>query len=75
MVPKPNIQVWDVILSGNNSYLNILYDPQTNGPLLIIIEENKKNSFEEDFLKLYQKRPILIGNFISKKDHWINVIN
>jgi selenide,water dikinase len=60
---------------GNNSYLDILYDPQTNGPLLMIIEENKKDSFEEDFLKLYQKHPILIGNFISKKDHWINVIN
>ena len=59
----------------NNPYIDILYDPQTNGPLLMVIEENKKDSFEKEFLKLYQKQPILIGNFISKKDHWINVIN
>ena len=55
--------------------MDILYDPQTNGPLLMIIDENKKESFEEAFLKLYHKRPILIGNLISKKEHWINVIN
>ena len=61
--------------NGNNPYINILYDPQTNGPLLMIIEENKKDSFEEDFFNFYQKKPILIGNFISKKEHWINVIN
>ena len=60
---------------GNNPYLDILYDPQTNGPLLMVIQENKKDSFEEDFLNLYQRQPILIGNFISKKEHWINVIN
>ena len=60
---------------GNNPYLDILYDPQTNGPLLMVIQENKKDSFEKDFLNLYQRQPILIGNFISKKEHWINVIN
>ena len=59
----------------NNPYLDILYDPQTNGPLLMVIEENKKDSFEQDFSNLYKKQPILIGNFISKKDYWINVIN
>jgi len=60
---------------GNNPYMDILFDPQTNGPLLMIIDENKKESFEEAFLNLYNKRPILIGNLISKKEHWINVIN
>ena len=60
---------------GNNPYLDILYDPQTNGPLLMIIEENKKDNFEKDFSNHYKKQPILIGNFISKKEHWINVIN
>ena len=60
---------------GNNPYLDILYDPQTNGPLLMIIEENKKDSFEKDFSNHYKKQPILIGNFITKKEHWINVIN
>ena len=60
---------------GNNPYLDILYDPQTNGPLLMIIDENKKDSFEEAFTKLYQKQPILLGNLISKKEYWINVIN
>ena len=60
---------------GNNPYTDILYDPQTNGPLLMIIDENKKDGFEEDFIKLYQKQPILIGNLISKKEHWINLIN
>ena len=60
---------------GTNPYLDILYDPQTNGPLLMVIKENKKDSFEEDFYNIYQRQPILIGNFISKKEHWINVIN
>jgi selenide,water dikinase len=60
---------------GNNPYLDILYDPQTNGPLLMIIEENNKDSFEKDFSNHYKKQPILIGNFINKKEHWINVIN
>ena len=60
---------------GNNPYINILFDPQTNGPLLMIIDENKKESFEEDFINIYHKQPILIGNLISKKEHWINVIN
>ena len=60
---------------GSNPYLNILYDPQTNGPLLMIIDENKKDSFEEAFKNLYQKQPVLIGNLISKEDYWINVIN
>ena len=59
----------------NNPYIDILYDPQTNGPLLMIIDENKKESFEEVFSSLYHKRPILIGNLVSKKEHWINVIN
>ena len=40
---------------SNNPYLDILYDPQTNGPLLMIIEENKKDSFEEDFSNLYHE--------------------
>ena len=60
---------------GNNPYFNILYDPQTNGPLLMIIDENKKDSFEKAFMNFYQKQPILIGNLISKKENWINVIN
>ena len=41
----------------------------------MIIDENKKDGFEQAFIKLYQKRPILLGNLISKKEHWINVIN
>ena len=62
-------------IDENNPYLDILYDPQTNGPLLMVIQENQKDSFEEDFLNLCKRKPILIGNFISKKEHWINVIN
>ena len=65
----------DIKNERNNPYIDILYDPQTNGPLLMIIDENKKESFEEVFSSLYHKRPILIGNLISKKEHWINVIN
>ena len=64
-----------VSCDGNNPYIDIIYDPQTNGPLLMIIDVNKKNSFEKAFLSLYQKKPILLGNFISKKEHWINVVN
>ena len=65
----------DVYSSKNNPYLNILYDPQTNGPMLMIIDENNRDIFEKDFLNLYEKNPILIGSFTSKKEHWINVIN
>ena len=59
----------------NNPYLDIIYDPQTSGPLLMIIDENNKNSFENAFLSLYQKKPILLGHFTSKKEYWINVVN
>ena len=64
-----------VYSSKNNPYLNILYDPQTNGPMLMIIDKNNRDIFEKDFLNLYEKNPILIGSFTSKKEHWINVIN
>ena len=59
----------------NNPYIDIIYDPQTNGPLLMIINENRKNSFERAFLNFYQKKPLLLGNFTSKKEYWINITN
>ena len=38
-------------ISNNNLLSNILYDPQTNGPLMIVIQQDNKN-FEKDFLKI-----------------------
>jgi selenide,water dikinase len=49
----------------------IIFDPQTNGPLLIAINKEKKNEFENNFEKNYLLKPILIGEFIKKKEKLI----
>jgi selenide,water dikinase len=49
----------------------IIFDPQTNGPLLIAINKEKKNEFENNFEKNYFYKPILIGEFIKKKEKLI----
>ena len=49
----------------------IIFDPQTNGPLLIAIDKEKKNEFENNFEKNYLLKPLLIGEFIKKKEKLI----
>jgi len=49
----------------------IIFDPQTNGPLLIAIDKEKKNDFEKNFKENNFSDPLLIGEFISQKDKLI----
>ena len=56
----------------NSNYLEkILYDPQTNGPMLMSINPNNKEKFEKDFYNLNQRKPLLIGSFKEKLDNRI----
>ena len=48
-----------------NKFKNILFDPQTNGPLLMVIDKSKKDFFEKRFIEYNESKPILIGNFES----------
>jgi len=49
----------------------IIFDPQTNGPLLIAIDKEKRNKFENNFEKNYLLKPLLIGEFIKQKEKLI----
>ena len=56
----------------NSNYLEkILYDPQTNGPMLMAINHNNKEKFETDFYNLNNRKPLLIGSFKKKLDNLI----
>ena len=56
----------------NSHYLEkILYDPQTNGPMLMAINHNNKEKFETDFYNLNNRKPLLIGSFKKKLDNLI----
>ena len=60
-------------ISESHPLKNILYDPQTNGPMLMAINENNKEKFESFFLNNLNIKPILIGKFIRKKEKIIYV--
>ena len=51
----------------------ILFDPQTSGPLLISINNNQKEEFENEFETYYSFRPLLIGKFQTKKEFAIEI--
>ena len=61
-------------IDKNHSLINILFDPQTNGPLLMVINEKDKDFFEKDFYKSHKIAPILLGKFTKRRDKLI-VIN
>ena len=63
----------NVRLSSQNKLEKILYDPQTNGPLLICIKPKNKKNFEENFFNLSKRWPLLIGKFIKKEENLIIV--
>ncbi len=65
----------EISISDNNKLQNILYDPQTNGPLLISIEKEDQIKFEKDFQSLIGFSPILLGQFKKFKKKFIYVIN
>jgi selenide,water dikinase len=55
-------------INEEHSLLKILFDPQTNGPLLIAIDKEKKSEFEKEFEKNYDFLPLLLGEFIEQKE-------
>ena len=65
----------EISISDNNKLQNILYDPQTNGPLLISIEKEDQIKFEKEFQSIIGFSPILLGQFKKFKKKLINVIN
>jgi len=65
----------EISISDNNKLQNILYDPQTNGPLLISIQKEDQIKFEKEFQSVIGFNPILLGQFKKFKDKLINVIN
>ena len=65
----------EISISDNNKLQNILYDPQTNGPLLISIEKEDQIKFEKEFQSVIGFSPILLGQFKKFKKKLINVID
>ena len=60
------------IINNQSKIHRILYDPQTNGPMLIVVNKNNQNNFEK-YCKKSDYKTILIGNFISKGEKQIYV--
>ena len=58
-------------IKDDHPLFKIIFDPQTNGPLLIAINKDKKNEFENNFEKNYLLKPLLIGEFIKKREKLI----
>lgn len=65
----------DVFIRENHHLINILYDPQTNGPLLLSISKNNQNKFEEEFHSKLGFHPILLGEFINTENKLIDVVD
>ncbi len=65
----------DISISDSNKLKNILYDPQTNGPLLLSIHKKDQIEFEKKFQLKLGFRPIFLGKFKKSEDKLINVIN
>jgi selenide,water dikinase len=55
-------------INEEHPLLKILFDPQTNGPLLITIDKEKKSEFEKEFEKNCHFSPLLLGEFIEQKE-------
>lgn len=58
-------------IKENHPLIKIIFDPQTNGPLLMAIDKENKNEFEEDFKENCLSQPLLIGEFIKQKEKLI----
>ena len=60
-----------ISINDDHPLLKIIFDPQTNGPLLIAIDKEKKNEFENSFKNQFLSKPLLIGEFIRQKEKLI----
>jgi len=67
--------VSEILISDSNELKNILYDPQTNGPLLLSIHKKDQVEFEKKFQLELRYNPILLGKFKKSGDKLINVID
>ena len=67
--------VSDILISDSNKLKNILFDPQTNGPLLLSIHKKDQIEFEKKFQLKLGFSPILIGKFKKSGSKLINVID
>ena len=63
----------NIKISKNHPLKNILFDPQTNGPMLIAINRQNQKKFENYFLNETDFKPILIGKFIDRLEKAIYV--
>ena len=57
-----------VDIANDHPLKNILYDPQTNGPMLMVIKQLNRDRFEKLFLDQLYIKPIYIGKFIKKNN-------
>ena len=58
-------------IEGDHPLFKIIFDPQTNGPLLMAIDKEKKDEFENNFKNQCLSKPLLIGEFIRQKEKLI----
>lgn len=63
-----------VDISDTHPLKNLIYDPQTNGPLIIVIERQYKSNFEKDFENETKSKPLLLGEFTQKENYCIKII-
>jgi len=61
-----------VSISNNSNFEKILYDPQTNGAMLMIINPDQRLNFENRFFNECGYAPLLIGKFTDLKNKIIN---
>ena len=57
-----------VMISNSNNFENILYDPQTNGPMLMLINPSQRLNFEKQFSQECGYNPFLLGNLTELKN-------
>ena len=65
--------IHQVDIDIKHPFFKILFDPQTNGPLLFTINESKKNKFEKSFLENLGFEPLYLGKFKPRKEKLIIV--
>ncbi len=63
-----------VDISDSHPIKNLIYDPQTNGPLIIVIQKQYKSDFERDFKIETNSKPLLLGQFTAKENYYIKII-
>ena len=65
----------EILISDSNKLKNILYDPQTNGPLLISINKKDRSAFEREFKSSLNYSPIFLGKFTKLENNLVKVVD